>query len=139
MKNEIFIDTSGWLCFFDDNQTQHSFTRSFVGHHLFQGGTFSTTSGVFDELIPLLTSRMRASRPQVLDCIITARRLPRLEIVHITPDLHRRAFELLLSRPDKEWSWVDAASFVVMQERAMPQALTTDHHFDQAGFVRLLA
>jgi len=139
MKNEIFIDTSGWFCFFDNSQTQHSFTRSFVEHHLLQGGTFSTTSGVFDELIPLFSSRMRASRPQVLDCIITARRLPRLEIVHIMPDLHRRAFELLLSRPDKEWSWVDAASFAVMQERAVSQALTTDHHFDQAGFVRLLA
>lgn len=73
---------------------------------------------------------MRASRPQILDCIITARRLSRLETIHITPELHSRAFELLLSRPDKEWSWVDAASFVIMQERAISQSLITDHHFD---------
>lgn len=33
---------------------------------------------------------------------------------------------------------VDCASFVVMQQRRITQALTTDHHFEQAGFVRLL-
>jgi predicted nucleic acid-binding protein len=33
---------------------------------------------------------------------------------------------------------VDAASFVVMSERGITEALTTDQHFEQAGFVRLL-
>ena len=42
------------------------------------------------------------------------------------------------SRPDKEWSLVDCASFVVMQQRGLTEVLTTDHHFEQAGFVRLL-
>jgi predicted nucleic acid-binding protein len=36
-----------------------------------------------------------------------------------------------------EWL-VDTFSFVLMQRRGMYQALTTDHHFEQAGFVRLL-
>jgi len=39
---------------------------------------------------------------------------------------------------DKDLSLVDCASFVVMQQRRITQALTTDHHFEQAGFVRLL-
>jgi len=38
----------------------------------------------------------------------------------------------------KEWSLVDCASFVAMQQRGIFEALTTDHHFEQAGFVRLL-
>jgi predicted nucleic acid-binding protein len=28
--------------------------------------------------------------------------------------------------------------FVVMQQRGLAEALTTDHHFEQAGFIRLL-
>jgi len=139
MKNEIFVDTSGWLCFFDNAQPQYGFCRVLVNQHTKQGGRLVTTSGVLDELIPLLSSRTRSSRQQILASIVFLQSLENVEIVHITPELHRRAFELLLARPDKEWSWVDAASFIVMQERAIPQALTTDHHFDQAGFVRLLA
>jgi predicted nucleic acid-binding protein len=30
------------------------------------------------------------------------------------------------------------AAFVVMQQRGLTEALTTDHHFEQAGYVRLL-
>ena len=39
----------------------------------------------------------------------------------------------------KEWSLVDASSFVVMTRYGMTEALTTDYHFTQAGFARLPA
>jgi predicted nucleic acid-binding protein len=41
-------------------------------------------------------------------------------------------------RPDKEWSLTDCISFVVMNERGITDALTSDHHFEQAGFQILL-
>ncbi len=50
----------------------------------------------------------------------------------------RRPGSYCKSRQDKEWSLVDCASFVVMQQRGIFEALTSDHHFEQAGFVRLL-
>jgi hypothetical protein len=39
---------------------------------------------------------------------------------------------------DKEWGLTDCISFVVMKERKLTDALTTDHHFEQAGFKSLL-
>jgi uncharacterized protein len=45
---------------------------------------------------------------------------------------------LLEARPDKAWSLVDCSSFAIMQQQNMSQALTNDHHFEQAGFIRLL-
>ncbi len=41
-------------------------------------------------------------------------------------------------RHDKEWSLVDCMSFVVMQDRRLQESLTTDEHFEQAGFRSLL-
>ncbi len=41
-------------------------------------------------------------------------------------------------RPDKDWSLTDCISFVVMEEHGITDALTGDHHFEQAGFRALL-
>jgi len=41
-------------------------------------------------------------------------------------------------RADKNYSLCDAASFVVMQQRGIVESLTTDKHFRQEGFIRLL-
>ena len=45
---------------------------------------------------------------------------------------------LLENRLDKNYSLCDAVSFVVMREYQFLNALTTDKHFAQEGFRRLL-
>ena len=60
------------------------------------------------------------------------------EIVHSTHELWERGAHLHLRRADKEWSLTDCISFVIMEERELSEALTADHHFEQAGFRVLL-
>jgi predicted nucleic acid-binding protein len=48
------------------------------------------------------------------------------------------ALDLFGSRPDKEWSLTDCTSFVIMDEYGIAEALTSRHHFEQAGFTILL-
>jgi uncharacterized protein len=52
--------------------------------------------------------------------------------------LFRRGFELYAGRQDKDWSLTDCISFVVLEDHNLTEALTTDHHFEQAGFTVLL-
>ena len=61
-----------------------------------------------------------------------------VSIVHVDFELDQQAWTLLNARPDQTWSLVDCASFVVMQRRGIIEALTSDRHFEQAGFVRML-
>ena len=58
----------------------------------------------------------------------------------IPPDLKllERGINLFERRPDKGWSLTDCISFVVMTDRSLTDALTGDHHFEQAGFRALL-
>ena len=138
MRNEVFIDTSGWMGFFVSDEPIYLACRQIIAQSIARKVGLVTTNYVLTELVPLLTTRTRLTRPQVLSLIESLGNIAELEFVHITPELHHGAFELLQSRADKSWSWVDAASFVVMRERGFTQALTTDHHFDQAGFERLI-
>lgn len=62
----------------------------------------------------------------------------RVEIIPASPELFDRGLVLYAQRPDKPWSLTDCISFVVMQDRAITDALTGDHHFEQAGFKMLL-
>ena len=85
-----------------------------------------------------LCERLRVPCSRGVSYIHSIRTETWIEIVHIDEQLDVRAWELLENRLDKTWSLVDCASFVVMEQRGLTDALTTDHHFEQAGFVRLL-
>ena len=62
----------------------------------------------------------------------------RIEVVPATPELYAKGWELYGNRLDKDWGAIDCISFVIMQERNLTDALTSDHHFEQAGFKILL-
>ncbi|MFO5494086.1 MAG: type II toxin-antitoxin system VapC family toxin [Cuspidothrix sp.] len=63
---------------------------------------------------------------------------PNVDIVWVDEILHREAMDLLLVRQDKTYSLCDAISFVLMRKKGIREALTTDKHFEQEGFTRLL-
>ncbi len=64
---------------------------------------------------------------------------PRIELVPFTNELSASALHLFADRADKDWSLTDCLSFVVMGRHRIQQALTADHHFEQAGFRSVLS
>ena len=52
----------------------------------------------------------------------------------ITPERAENARALFFRYADKDFSYTDCTSFVVMQQLKLKQALTTDRHFKQIGF-----
>jgi len=63
---------------------------------------------------------------------------PTVEVIATDSDLIHSGLQLFQSRQDKEWGLVDCTSFIIMQDRGLTEALTSDEHFEQAGFVALL-
>jgi predicted nucleic acid-binding protein len=79
-----------------------------------------------------------AHRSVFLGLLQTLQNDPATTIVPSSSDLWQRGVDLFAARLDKDWSLTDCISFVVMQEHGITDALTADHHFEQAGFVALL-
>lgn len=137
-RPDLFADTAGWAAVAVPSESQHAAAMAVVRQVLVAGGRFVTTNLVLAELTALLTRPLRLSKLRQIQFLADLRNDPNIEVVHIDPILDAAAWQLWSARPDKEWSLVDCASFVVMQQRGLTDALTTDHHFEQAGFVRLL-
>jgi uncharacterized protein len=93
---------------------------------------------VLAEFVGLAIAR-RAPRAEALRFVDAIVRSDQIEVIWIERGLHDRAMHLLTQRSDKAWSLCDAVSFVVMNEQRVSEALTTDHNFEQTGFIRLLA
>ena len=129
----MLVDTSGWLCILDERDERH---RTAVD--LFNSSrTLITHSYIIAELVPLCQSK-RFSRIRTLNFLDELVSDPTIEILWLDVTLTRQGINLLASREDKRWSLCDAVSFIIMNRYGISDALTTDHHFEQAGFVRLL-
>ena len=135
---ELFADTSGLGTLADPTQPFHSVAASLYRTARNQKRKVVTTNYVLAELVALLTSPLRFSRASIVAFLDDVKTSPYVEVVHVDPHLDDEAWQLFKSRQDKDWSLVDCASFATMTRRGIAEALTTDHHFEQAGFVRLL-
>ena len=129
----MFIDTSGLMCLFDARDHRHSSAVNY-----FDSTTARLTHNyVLAEFVALAIAR-RAPLAMALRFVDALSSNSEVEVTWISLELHQRAMQLLFDRSDKAWSLCDAVSFVLMNDRRITDALTTDSHFDQAGFVRLL-
>jgi predicted nucleic acid-binding protein len=96
-----------------------------------------THSYVLAEFVALAHAR-RLPRMAALTFVSDLVENPDIETVWVDEALHHAAMALLMARPDKTYSLCDAVSFVLMRQRHVTEALTTDRHFEQEGFQRLL-
>ena len=129
----MLLDTSGLLCLHNRAEPLHTQARTL--YHTTRVRV--THSYVLAEFVALAHAR-RLPRVAALTFMSDLVENPDIETVWVDEALHREAMALLMARRDKTYSLCDAVSFVLMRQRHCTEALTTDHHFEQEGFQRLL-
>ena len=129
----LFADTSFYVAIFSPQDALHDRGRAVAAAHQ---GSVVTTEFV---LVEVGNFFCRGEGRAVFQRMIENLRLAEdIEIVPASAELFAEGLAIFTSRPDKDWSLTDCISFVVMQKRGITQALTADHHFEQAGFEALL-
>lgn len=129
----MLIDTSGFFALNSEKDKQHEKAKEIYLKSWFR----LTTNYVLDEYVALASAR-KLPRRETINFSQEILSDTTIEIVWVEEELHRQAVELLQQRPDKNYSLCDAVSFMIMRKRGITESLTTDHHFEQEGFVRLL-
>ncbi|MFC1805895.1 type II toxin-antitoxin system VapC family toxin [Planctomycetota bacterium] len=131
--SERFADSFYYLALWNRHDAYHE--RAEALSTSVRGGIV-TTAWVLTEVADALSGR--ADRQGAVRLIGALRADPQCRIVPASQDLFERGWRLYAQRPDKDWSLTDCISFVVMRDHGITEALTADHHFEQAGFTILL-
>jgi predicted nucleic acid-binding protein len=139
VRTKVFIDTScGWANLFVATESYHPQTKEWFAQTRKRQIEMVTSHYVIAELVALLNSPLRVPRSQLFQYVDAVKTASYVNVIYIDAVIETAAWYLLKSRSDKTWSLVDATSFIIMEQLGLQEALTTDHHFEQAGFIRLL-
>ena len=136
MPTEVFLDTAYAIALSSSNDRFHLRAVALAEQMEATRASLVTTRAVLLEIGNALSKqRYRQAAVQLLDSLEVD---PTVDIVPLSEKLYARAVTLYRGRPDKEWGLTDCISILVMQDRGLTDALTTDEHFQQAGFRALL-
>ena len=97
-----------------------------------------TSQMVLVEFLNYMGGRGQSLREKAMSVVKCLTDTSSVEIVPQTQDQFDEAAALYSSRSDKGWSLTDCASFILMKQMNISEALAHDRDFEQAGFVALL-
>ena len=129
----IFVDTGAWFASLIPTDPDHARATAWLAEN---SSPLLTTDYVIDETLTLLRARGERTRALLLGAKFFRDGLA--EIHKITePDL-ALAWETFERFADKDWSFTDCTSKVVMEQLGITQAFALDHHFKQFSTVRVV-
>lgn len=134
--NAVFADAGYFIASLNNRDPLHERAKT-VATDL---GLFNTvtTQMVVAEVLNYVSRGGGHLRGLAVEMVRDLETRPDVEVVQQTDAQFRVAVERYAARPDQTWSLTDCASFLVMEDRNISEALAYDRDFEQAGFTALL-
>ncbi len=136
MAGSVLLDTNGWIPLLNSSEQLHGQAIDIWQDLGQRGYRITLTDWVIAE-----TGNGLARLPNKYRFAESVERFwqsSAVDIVTIDRPLIAQALDLYRAYPDKSWGIVDCASYVMMRQRGITEAFTSDKHFEQAGFRCLL-
>jgi len=129
----LFADTFYFLALISIRDKLHTRAQAISRR---PNARYVTTDWVITEVVDALSKgHARRHVPGLIDHLKTS---PVWKTVPFSETIFARALEFHARFDDKEWTLTDCTSFIVMRDHRIAEALSGDHHFEQAGFTALL-
>lgn len=128
-----FVDTSGWYAWLVSDDPDHARASAWVGSNR---ARLVTTDYVLDEALTLLRARKEENRAKELGHGVITQAWARL--IWVEPEDVQNAWQVFQGFRDKDWSFTDCVSRVVMMRLQIKEAFAFDDHFRQFGTVSIV-
>ena len=135
MIENVFADASGLIALGNEDDSLHSQAME----TLFSIAPFrliTTDSVISETLTRLVYDTHHTNAVQFGEMLFSSHNI---EIIPCADTLFKETWSLFKKYADKEFSFVDCMSFVVMKKQKMKTVLGCDNHFEQMGFENLLS
>ncbi len=129
----IFVDTGAWFASVVPWDANHAAAATWLAQNQER---LITTDYVVDEMLTLLRVRKESKRAMVIGDLFFEQKIADLYFLQ-APDL-RQAWDVFSNFDDKEWSFTDCTSKVVIEKFQIAQAFAFDDHFRQFGTVHVV-
>ncbi len=132
----VFVDTAAWIALVNKRDSLHERAQAIMSELAGHKAHLVTTEFVLIEVADALcSSQLRAL---TLAFVASARQRSDLTILPLSDESLQAGWQLFSQRPDKDWGLTDCISFAAMMRENLTRAFTSDAHFAQAGFEKLL-
>jgi len=139
MAETVFWDTSAFVALGNADDDLHEQAIQASDALARERTHILTTSAVLTEVANTFSrSGWRPVAHQIIDSVRQSVAMGVATVVHVDEGLWEEGWDLFLDRPDKHWGLTDCISFVVMRDQRIARAFSSDRHFEQAGFERLM-
>ncbi len=132
----VFADTGYWVAILNPGDDLHQTAVNVTA--ALSSLRIVTSEMIFTEVLNSFSKQGTFLRQNAVRLVQKSICQINVEIIPQTSILFREALHLYQQRPDQGWSLTDCASFCIMQQKNILEALTHDRHFEQAGFIALL-
>jgi len=133
---QVFADTAYWLALTNPFDQHHD--KATRASAALEGKRIITSDAVLTEYLNALADTGSAVRLAAVRSVESILHNPDVTVVPQTRKVFLKGFALYKARPDKGYSLTDCVSMTIMRQRKIANALTTDRHFEQEGFVALM-
>jgi len=137
MAADLFVDASGLYALADHNDPLRVRALRPVAAVVAAGSRLVLTDYILDETCTL--AKARAGSYAALELLRLVEASAGFRMEWIGPDRFEATKAYFCKHADHDYSFTDCASFIVMRELRLRDALTSDRHFIEAGFRALLS
>ena len=132
----LFADTVYWIALTNSFDQYH--TKAIEVSEALGPCRLFTTDLVLTEFLNALADKGQHIRDAAVQMVETILNNPQVTVVPMSRHTFIRSLALYKARLDKGYSLTDCSSMLLMRNRRLSEALTTDRHFEQEGFIALL-
>ena len=129
---KVFVDTSAWFALYYRRDDAHAKATRFWQDLRRQPARLVTSDYIFSEAITL--TRAHGGHPAACRLGDFILKSDVVELAEVTFQVRAEAWALFVRYADKDFSFTDCTSFVIMRALNLTNAFAFDDHFAQMGF-----